>query len=454
MDNGCAGFQRLAQLYKFDRVMKKLHVTQAARNGVCSVLRAFNVTCIALLVSFSQLLFAQTGVRIATAAGTADPSAMLDVVSTSKGVLIPRMLASERTGIASPANGLLVFQTDGTPGFYYNAGTPAAPNWIILSAGAISGVGLANSVARWTTSSLLGTGVITDNGTNVGIGITNPQFKLDVNGNIGLNRNSILFQENNGSVATDGTYGIYWHSSGVSPSPNYGIYRTPGAWTGNTYQQLRIQFDTGIQLGPGTGNNAGYDKSYVDIINGKGLMVSSGSVGIGTTTPAEKLDVAGNIRSSNLSGSNIHLAVDANGVIKKLALAYVTGNGPEDGTDVGFVAGRTLTFTKQEASTKIRISYTDNLRTYCPSAGKCCRWSFRIDGNNCPSQFLGYDFYCGVAGENQHVARTLVGYCGSLGAGSHTLQIYVDSCPSYSGSDCYTGWQSTEAWLLEVEEVY
>lgn len=250
-----------------------------------------------LLFSFPFFFpaFAQTGVRVAASAGTADPSAMLDVVSSSKGVLVPRMLSTDRTAIASPATGLLVFQTDGTPGFYYNAGTPGAPNWVLLSAGALSGVGVANKVARWTTSSVLGTGVITDDNTNVGIGTTSPQFKLDVNGNIGLNRNSILFQENNGSVATDGTYGIYWHSNGVTPSQAYAIYRTPGAWTGNTYQQLRIQFDTGIQLGPGTGTNAGYDKSYVDIINGKGLMVSSGSVGIGTTTPSEKLHVKGNI---------------------------------------------------------------------------------------------------------------------------------------------------------------
>lgn len=48
-----------------------------------------------------------------------DPSAALDVTSTTKGMLIPRMLQSDRIEITSPANGLLVYQTDGTSGFYF-----------------------------------------------------------------------------------------------------------------------------------------------------------------------------------------------------------------------------------------------------------------------------------------------------------------------------------------------
>jgi uncharacterized protein (TIGR02145 family) len=52
-----------------------------------------------------------------------DSSAMLDVQSTSKGVLIPRMTKAQRAAIASPAIGLLVFQTDATPGFYFYSGS-------------------------------------------------------------------------------------------------------------------------------------------------------------------------------------------------------------------------------------------------------------------------------------------------------------------------------------------
>ena len=53
-----------------------------------------------------------------------DASAQLDITSNTKGVLIPRMTKTERQGIASPANGLLVYQSapDST-GFYYYTGT-------------------------------------------------------------------------------------------------------------------------------------------------------------------------------------------------------------------------------------------------------------------------------------------------------------------------------------------
>lgn len=56
-------------------------------------------------------------------------SAMLDIQSTDKGLLIPRMDSTQRVAIASPATGLLVFQTDGADGFYFYNGTA----WINLN---------------------------------------------------------------------------------------------------------------------------------------------------------------------------------------------------------------------------------------------------------------------------------------------------------------------------------
>lgn len=50
-------------------------------------------------------------------------SAAFDVQSTSKGMLIPRMSEVQRTGISGPVKGLMVYQTDGTEGFYYYTGS-------------------------------------------------------------------------------------------------------------------------------------------------------------------------------------------------------------------------------------------------------------------------------------------------------------------------------------------
>jgi hypothetical protein len=51
-----------------------------------------------------------------------DPSAILDLKSSIKGFLAPRMTQAQRDLIAIPAIGLLIYQTDNTPGFYYYDG--------------------------------------------------------------------------------------------------------------------------------------------------------------------------------------------------------------------------------------------------------------------------------------------------------------------------------------------
>ena len=63
--------------------------------------------------------FAQVGINIETP----DPSAALDITSTTGGLLVPRMTKDDRGFIDTPATGLMIYQTDGTPGFYYFNGT-------------------------------------------------------------------------------------------------------------------------------------------------------------------------------------------------------------------------------------------------------------------------------------------------------------------------------------------
>ncbi|MCB0534684.1 MAG: tail fiber domain-containing protein, partial [Saprospiraceae bacterium] len=53
---------------------------------------------------------------------TPDPSAMLDIKSDTKGLLIPRLNSTQRTGIATPAAGLLVYDNS-TSSFWYYTGT-------------------------------------------------------------------------------------------------------------------------------------------------------------------------------------------------------------------------------------------------------------------------------------------------------------------------------------------
>ena len=65
--------------------------------------------------------FAQS-VGINSDGTTPAASAMLDVSSTAKGFLPPRMTSVQRTAISAPATGLTVYQTDGNKGFYFYDG--------------------------------------------------------------------------------------------------------------------------------------------------------------------------------------------------------------------------------------------------------------------------------------------------------------------------------------------
>lgn len=83
-----------------------------------------------LCVLFFISAMAQNNVGIGTTSPS--PSAALDVTSTTQGMLVPRMTKAQRDLIGSPgtpATGLLVYQTDNTPGFYFYNGTA----WVSLS---------------------------------------------------------------------------------------------------------------------------------------------------------------------------------------------------------------------------------------------------------------------------------------------------------------------------------
>lgn len=102
---------------------------------------------------------------INTTGATAHPSAMLDVSSTAKGMLVPRLSSAQRTAITAPAKGLLVYDSTVNQFAYYD-GTA----WLMLNAGGSS----------WTVS---GSNQYSNVTGNVGIGVTAPASKLHVIGN-------------------------------------------------------------------------------------------------------------------------------------------------------------------------------------------------------------------------------------------------------------------------------
>ena len=76
-----------------------------------------------LYLSFYQWAYTQSNnfqlpISINHNGAAPDASAILDVQSYNKGVLTPRMTQAQRDAITSPATGLLIYQTNNTPGFY------------------------------------------------------------------------------------------------------------------------------------------------------------------------------------------------------------------------------------------------------------------------------------------------------------------------------------------------
>lgn len=105
--------------------------------------------------------------------GTTNPdtSAILDLVSDHTGLLIPRLTSVQRANIFQPKQGLLVYQKDGSSGFYYNRSTiPSTPNWSLLSEGE----------NLWSRTFAVNANISSSNIGNVGIGTNNPIAKLHV----------------------------------------------------------------------------------------------------------------------------------------------------------------------------------------------------------------------------------------------------------------------------------
>jgi len=90
-----------------------------------------------LLVTIALILtakiYGQTGgVSVSSTNANPHASAMLDVQSTTKGFLVPRMTKAERDLISAPATSLIIYQTDNLAGFYYYDGL----TWKIMGSGA------------------------------------------------------------------------------------------------------------------------------------------------------------------------------------------------------------------------------------------------------------------------------------------------------------------------------
>jgi hypothetical protein len=245
------------------------------------------ISLLVILISFSG--FSQIGI------GTAVPaiSSELEVSSTTKGVLIPRMTAAQRGAIASPANGLLVFQTDGVSGLYfYNT---ASTSWISITS---DGWVLNGNSGTNPATNFVGTqdtqpfSIVTadvkrftilpstpaSTAGNIGIGTTTPAERLHVVGS-GTPLFTDGFESGIGSFTTGctGTSCQNWSVTNVAGQYNSGSFAarsgpaSPTLLIANTTNFLeyttaalasggKLQFDFSLNSEP----NGDYFRFYID----------------------------------------------------------------------------------------------------------------------------------------------------------------------------------------------
>ncbi len=183
-------------------------------------------------VTFSQVAINETG-------ADPDPSAILDLSSSDKGFLVPRVSTVERNAIATTQSGLLVYDTDTESFWYYNN---MLADWVEMSGGGAD--------SDWI---VIGDNMYSTVSGNVGIGTDQPDHALEIVGN-------------------------HWDDI---------VKISDGNYYGNA-----IYFSNGAQWASIGGGSTGERNDIV-------IEHESGEIGIGRPNPAAKLDVDGSIRMTD-----------------------------------------------------------------------------------------------------------------------------------------------------------
>lgn len=247
-----------------------------------------------LLIVSSPLQLVAQSVGIGT--NTPHASAQLDITSTSRGLLIPRITLVQRNGIAAPAAGLLVYQTDNTPGFYFYNGSA----WVQMATG--------SSVNYWNVN---GTSIFNNNTGGVGINTGTPESgtRLHVFGPALVAGGALRLR----AVSGDGARILFENSSGT---PSHQI-----STIGSSFYLQKIPAST------------------FDFV-----MASNGFVSMGRSVAAARLhiDRGGSAQTDvlRLEGANVQMTLAENDTIK--GFFNLTGNDVKFGTVASNDNGRLI----------------------------------------------------------------------------------------------------------------
>ena len=239
-------------------------------------------------------------------------NAVLELESTDKGLLIPRVALSS-TSSASPLSafvaGMMVYNTatagDVTPGFYVSSGSSwskidnQTSTTLYNGNGSLSGnrtVTQGTNTLAFTSSATSGTSHFTVDGTTfnvdavnnrIGIGTATPTQTLDVAGTARFDGGATISLFTNGSwinLPTTGPSGI--GSGGAGANAWIGYAQSSGQWFNNAAAGDIAYRNTAGKLLWGNNSTAA------------AMALTSDRLGIGNIAPTERLDVTGNVKFS------------------------------------------------------------------------------------------------------------------------------------------------------------
>jgi len=248
--------------------------------------------------------------------GTDDPdsSAALDISSTDTGILIPRMLTSQRTTISNAAAGLLVYDLD-TESFWWNDGIA----WVELAA---SSIGL-----RDTDADTKVTVEETPDADEIALSVAgvprlrlfDDQAYLNAKLSVGTTAERALFTLRGPNDDTFGpTMFMYGNSSDQSES---GRIRMVEGTAVNNWRGAYIHYNGGSnKLHIGTHNTSDADPAAdFDAMTIKRI---NGFVGIHNDNPQQQLAVNGNMKADN--GNQVIIETSQNEITLTAGSAAIT----------------------------------------------------------------------------------------------------------------------------------
>jgi hypothetical protein len=247
-----------------------------------------------LLAFFSTNAFAQS---IGIGTTTPDASALLDIRSNGKGVLVPRMSIDRRNAILNPAKGLLLFVVDDSS-YYFNAGTPTTPEWQKLLTGNNVWNTTGNAGANPATNFIgttdnndivlkrnnINAGRIGNNNTRIGTNTLSAETGFN-NTIVGSNAGNNLL---NGIANTAVGFNALKNNTTLGNTA-IGAEALSNITTGT--------FNIGVGFNAQVPDPAGHNQlSISNAIYGTDISAAStAKIGIGTSTPTSKLNVNGQV---------------------------------------------------------------------------------------------------------------------------------------------------------------